>query len=123
MENTHNCDKKYYGISGTYPCEKPYGHDPLGEHVTHINGGKYVWKSGDLVAEPREWAGWFKAEYKSGVLGDFSCANIKGYSVDKTGVLEFTAPELAELYVILAGNHDIPEVYLNKIGAALKEML
>lgn len=35
----------------------------------------------------------------------------------------FSTHELAELYVMLSGNHDIPEVYLNKIGAALKRML
>lgn len=41
----------------------------------------------------------------------------------KPPTLEFTTHELAELYVILSGNHDIPAVYLNKVGAALKGML
>lgn len=41
----------------------------------------------------------------------------------QTSVLEFTTHELAELYVILSGNHDIPEVYLNKVAAALKGAL
>lgn len=37
--------------------------------------------------------------------------------------VEFTVQELAELYGILSGNHDIPAVYLNKVGKALKEAL
>jgi hypothetical protein len=41
---------------------------------------------------------------------------------DEHNVL-FTLEELAELYSILSGNHEIPEVYLNKVGKALKEAL
>lgn len=85
------------------------GHDA--GHVTYIRGEKMGWSGEGAKALP--YADWFQQGYKTGVLGQFN----------KPGVLEFTAHELAELYVILSGNHDIPEVYLNKVAAALKEAL
>ena len=99
------CTHAYTANGGTFYCTKPQGHDY--GHLTYINGLKTGW------SQAPKYADWFKAEYKTGVLGQFN----------RPGVLEFTTHELAELYVILSGNHDIPEVYLNKIGAALKEML
>lgn len=57
---------------------------------------------------------------------DEEVAAVKKQTVDmKQGFcpVRFTLHELAELYVILSGNHDIPEVYLNKVAAALKEAL
>ncbi len=35
----------------------------------------------------------------------------------------FSTRELAELYTILDSNHDIPAVFLDRVGAALKEAL
>lgn len=107
-------------------CTKYSGHDY--GHLTYVNGVKTGWGEAPKPVY-REWflGEWQNiqedARYRDKVTGDFSCAKIEGYNVDKTGTLSFTVQELAELYVILSGNHDIPEVYLNKVATALKEAL
>ena len=111
------CTHSYAAKGGTFRCTKPQGHD-MG-HLTYINGMKHGWSRAPYRA-------WFQKEYDWAVQDARYRANVLGAFDEGTELktaLTFTVQELAELYCILVGNHDIPAVYLNKVGKALKEML
>lgn len=89
------CGARNYNGHNHYKCDEEHNH--IGSHY-----------------DSRYYKQWPRVVQSVGTGGAIETA---------AGVLQFTTHELAELYVILSGNHGIPELYLNKIGAALKEML
>lgn len=89
-------------------CTLQRGHDR--GHLTYKNGQKYGW------AEKPDYADWFKAEYKSGVLGAFD----EGTEL-KTNV-QLTLTDLKTIAYYMAEEEDADPTKA-KIDKALKEML